>query len=94
MNVTKQAGDLVKGQSFNTLLHMERCYLLEVVARLVNEIPMAKDLMYLYISSQALLQGGSLGKLNDLDETNSRLVSINEMVDNLRAWTELMEKVR
>ena len=52
-----------------------------------NEVPMQQDEKYIHV-------GGNEGRLNGLEETNSHLHSINQMVDKLSNWRSLMESVR
>ena len=81
-----------KGESLLTLLFSEWLYVLEKCARTCNEIPFKDDPENLYVCPQDLLNSSE--GMRNIENTNSHLVSINEMVKRIKIYQEALWKAR
>ena len=82
----------VKEETLPTLLFSEWLFVLEKCARTCNEIPYCQDPENLYVCPQDLMNPSE--SMTGLEDTDSHLVSINEMVKRVKAYEQLLMKVR
>jgi hypothetical protein len=81
-----------KGESLPTLLFSEWLYVLEKCTRTYNEIPFKEDPENLYVCPQDLLNPSE--GMPNIENTDSHLVSINEMVIRIKIYQEALWKAR
>ena len=88
----RQVVGKAKGESLPTLLFSEWLYVLEKCARTVNEVPFKADSENLYVCPQDMLSPSE--GMRNLEDTDSHLVSINQMVKRIRIYQEALWKAR
>ena len=68
-------------------------YIFEKVFHNLNRIPIAKGLVYSYISPSSLIYPQSNESLT-IPDVKSKMVNINRMIKRMRAYDELAKEIR